>query len=283
MVVVDNGSEDHTADVVKSASHPRIAIRYLYEPRPGKSRAQNLALAHASGEALLFTDDDIEPAEGWLESMARPLLEKRCDAVAGKILLAACLQRPWFTKMHRIWLAEVRDPIADTTELVGASMGIRRSVFGTIGNFDEELGPGASGFGEETLIEMQMREAGFRIRPVTDTFVVHYPDATRLLRSDWLATAERFGRTSAYTAYHWKHARVSYPALRILWLRMKLVLRRLPRKTPRLDVEGCPEWEMSYLAGIESLKRFVEESRRPRNYDFRAMRRKEPQLIRVSE
>lgn len=276
MIVADNGSTDHTAEVVKVASHPAIMIRHVYEPRPGKSRAQNLALAHARGEALLFTDDDVEPAQNWLENMARPLLERRCEAVAGRIYLAEDLRRPWFTKMHAIWLAEVRNPEAGRTELVGASMGIHRSVFGMIGDFDVELGPGASGFGEETLVEMQMREAGFRICSVRDTFVIHHPDATRLLRSSWLAAAERFGRTSAYTAHHWKHARVCFPALRVLWLRIKLFLRRLPRRTPGLDAEGCPEWEMSYLAGIESLKRFVEESRRPRNYELRALRRKEP-------
>ncbi len=274
LIVADNGSSDNTAELVKSARHPSIKMRYVYEGRPGKSRAQNLALAQARGEALLFTDDDVEPAENWLENMARPLLERRCEAVAGTILLAEYLRRPWFTRMHGIWLAEVRNPAAEATELVGASMGIHRSVFSVIDNFDEELGPGATGFGEETLLEMQMREAGLRICPVTDTFVVHHPDATRLRRSDWLAAAKRFGRTSAYTTYHWKHARVPYPALQVVWLRTKLFLRRLSRRTPRLDAEGCPEWEMSYLANIESLVRFVEESRRPRNYEFRGLRKR---------
>jgi glycosyltransferase involved in cell wall biosynthesis len=45
----------------------------MREPAPGKSRAQNTALAEARGEVLLFTDDDVEPAEDWIEKMARPL------------------------------------------------------------------------------------------------------------------------------------------------------------------------------------------------------------------
>jgi GT2 family glycosyltransferase len=175
--------------------------------------------------------------------------------------------------MHGIWLAEVRDPSPERTELVGASMGIHRSVFDKIGNFDEELGPGGTGCGEETLIEMQIREAGLRIRPVTDTFVIHYPDKARLLRSSWLVAAERFGRTTAYRTHHWKHEQVPHLGLKLFWLRMKLFLRRFLRRAPRPDAEGCPEWEMSYLAAIVSLKQFGQECRRPRNYELRALRK----------
>lgn len=274
MLVADNGSTDHTAAVVKAASHPAIEVRHVYEPRPGKSRAQNTAMALARGVALLFIDDDVEPAASWLENMARPLLENRCEAVAGRILLAEDLHRPWFTPMHEIWLAESREPAVDSAGLVGASMGIHRSVFEIIDDFDEELGPGASGFGEETLVWLQMREAGLRILPVTDTFVIHHPEPTRLLRANWLAAAKRFGRTRAYLMHHWEHDRLPYPALLGWWVQTKLFLRRLARRPPGLDSEGCPDWEMSYLTRIESLKRFIEESRRPRNYELRALRRK---------
>ena len=272
MIVADNGSTDHTAGVVKAASHPAIEIGHVYEPRPGKSRAQNTAMVLARGEALLFTDDDVEPADNWVEKMARPLLENRCQAVAGRILLTEDLRRPWFTHLHEMWLAEVREPAINSPELVGASMGIHRSVFEMIGNFDEELGPGATGFGEETLVWMQMMEAGLRICPVNDTFVIHRPDPARLLRGAWLSTAARYGRSNAYLMHHWQHSRVPYPALRLFLLQMKLFLRRLPQRSARLNAEGCPGWEMSYLTRIESLQRFMEESGRPRNYGLRALR-----------
>jgi glycosyltransferase involved in cell wall biosynthesis len=271
IIVADNGSTDATVSVVTKASHPTIEIRYVFEPRPGKSRAQNTALAVARGEVLLFTDDDVEPADNWVENMARPLLENRCEAVAGRILLAEDLRRPWFTQLHEMWLAEVREPAVNSPELVGASMGIHRSVFETIGNFDEKLGPGATGFGEETLVWMQMMEAGLRIFPVNDTFVIHRPDPSRLLRCAWLSAAARYGRTNAYLMHHWQHARVPYPALRVCLLRMKLFLRRLPRRSQPLDAEGCSDWEMSYLTRIEGLERFIEESGRPRNYGPRAL------------
>lgn len=274
MIVVDNGSTDHTADVVRFANHPSMDIRHVFEPRPGKSRAQNAAMALAVGEVLLFTDDDVEPAENWVESMARPLLEHRCEAVAGRILLAENLRRPWFTHLHEMWLAEVREPEDQSPILIGASMGIHRSVFEKISNFDEELGPGATGFGEETLVWMQMKEAGLRIHPITDTHVVHQPEATRLLRASWLAAASRYGNTDAYVMHHWEHSKARFPALQALLIKAKLFLRRLPRRPPPLDSEGCPAWEMSYLVQIASFKRFVVESRRARNYERHGLYRK---------
>lgn len=274
MIVVDNGSTDHTSEVVDSASHPAISIRRIHEPRAGKSRALNAAMAQARGKALLFTDDDVVPAENWVEEMARPLLEGRCDAVAGRILLAEDLRRPWFTHMHALWLAEMRELDDDSPELVGASMGANRSVFDMIGGFDEELGPGITGFGEETLLWMQMKEAGMRILPCRETFVIHHPEPSRLLRGSWLAGAVLRGRTTAYVMHHWEHAEISCPALRILCMRTKLFLRRVLRGSARPDPEGCPAWEMSYLFRIEFLKQLKIESKRPRNYECRGLRGK---------
>lgn len=266
LIVADNGSVDHTAEVIRCAMHPEIKIRHVYESLPGKSRAQNTALAVAEGDVLLFTDDDVVPAVDWIEKMSKPLLDRQCEAVAGRILLAESLRRPWFTPMHEVWLAFVREPASYSPELIGASMGIHRSVFDQIGSFDEDLGPGASGFGEETLLWMQMKEAGFRVLPVSDTHVVHYPEAARLLRASWLAAAERFGNTGAYIMHHWEHSRERFPTAQLFWVRSKLFLRNRLRPAPVLDNEGCPAWEMSYLVRIAALRSWIIESRKPRNY-----------------
>jgi glucosyl-dolichyl phosphate glucuronosyltransferase len=273
LIIVDNGSTDQTAAVVHASHHSRFETIYCFEPKPGKSKAQNTALSVARGEVLLFTDDDVEPAENWIEEMSAPLLEGRCEAVTGKIILAESLRRPWFTPMHKVWLAYIDELPDSLPELVGASMGIRRSVFDTIAGFDENLGPGASGFGEETLLWMQMKEAGMKVLPVRDTHVVHYPEASRLLRACWLAAASRFGHTGAYVMHHWNHSRERFPALQLLWVNAKLALRSSLRRIPNASDEGCAAWEMSYLVRRETLKHFMRESRKPRHYDLRGMRK----------
>src|ERR1700722_14629654 len=66
LIVVDNASKDHTADVVRASQLKNFKVRYLYESRMGKSNALNTGLAVAQGEVLLFTDDDVVPARDWL-------------------------------------------------------------------------------------------------------------------------------------------------------------------------------------------------------------------------
>lgn len=273
MIVVDNRSMDDTAGVIRMARHPRIEIRMIHESRPGKSRALNAALATAKADVLLFTDDDVEPAADWIEKMARPLLERRCAAVAGRILLGEELRRPWLTPMHELWLAVEPEPTGESPVLIGACMGLHRSVFDRIGSFDEELGPGASGFGEETLLWRQLQEAGLRILPVANTFVIHHPEPSRLLRASWLAAAVRFGRTGAYFLHHWEHTSIPFPALRASVIRSKLFLRRLFRQAAAPDSEGCADWELSYIVRMEMLRQFKIEKGKPRNYERRGLRR----------
>lgn len=273
LIVVDNGSNDDTAHVIQMARHPQIEIHYLFQSRPGKSGALNLALALAKGDVLLFTDDDVEPAVDWIEKMARPLLDRRCDAVAGSIILSQELQRPWLTPMHLMWLAVDAAPKGESPILIGACMGLHCSLFDRIGVFDEELGPGASGFGEETLLWKQIKLAGLRILAVDDTFVIHRPDPSRLLRSSWLSAAIRYGKTDAYCRHHWDHEVIRFPLVQFLIAELKLYLRRLFQTTPAIDSEGCLAWEMSYIVKLESLKQFVIEARRPRNYTRRGLRK----------
>ena len=273
LIVADNDESGSAAKVVWSTTLDRMVVRYVHQPQPGKSRALNAAVAKASGRALLFTDDDVEPAESWLERMAEPLVEERCAAVAGRIELAPYLVRSWFGVMHRTWLAEVLNPADGKIALVGASMGIHRSVFELIGGFDEALGPGASGFGEETLLGMQIQEAGLLISPVVDTFVVHHHDLARLLRPEWVVAAARFGETSAYILYHWEHVVVVFPRIRAWMVWAKLGFRQWLMAGFRIENEGCSEWEMSYRVQIARLKRIGFESKSSRNYQFRSLQK----------
>jgi GT2 family glycosyltransferase len=215
---------------------------------------------------LLFTDDDVVPAENWLERMSAPLLENHCDAVSGRVVLAEQLRRPWLTRTHALWLAERVEPASQNPELVGASMGIRREVFDRIPGFDLELGPGVTGLGEDTLLWMRMMEMGMRILPVLDTVVVHHPDRSRLNHASWVAAARQQGRTYAYIWHHWKHLHVANTLVRECWNRLKLTLRVLLTRGGRPAKEGCPEWELSYRTRIETFSACRKLAGKPRNY-----------------
>jgi glucosyl-dolichyl phosphate glucuronosyltransferase len=271
VIVVDNGSTDDTAKVVRTANLPKLNVEYLYEPRRGKSNALNAGLVRAQGEIILFTDDDVFMSEDWVEQMVAVFLQRQADAVVGKIVLAQNLQRPWLSVLQRWWLAAPGDQSDDRPEMIGANMGIRRSVLNRVPGFDSELGPGALGLGEEWLFASQLAEAGFRIAFARMATVIHQPEISRLRRNQWLTAARQHGRQHAYIGYHWEHDDISVPRLRWFWNFIKLQSRRILQPPPDLESEGCPEWEMRYVLAMETYKQFLLERRRPRNYSRRGL------------
>lgn len=270
LIVADNGSTDDTSAVVQASKLKSVEVRYLYEGHKGKSHALNASLAQARGEILLFTDDDAAPAKDWLELIGRPLLERQCDAAVGRIELAEELRRPWLAPEHLACLAVFHGvPL----QLIGANSGFHRSVLDHVPAFDPELGPGASGFGEETLFSWQLAEAGSRLRYIPEATVIHHPDSSRLLRSSWLSAGRKHGVTRAYLMHHWLHEKVPSPRLRHAYVALKLRLRRLLEPPPPPDAEGTASWDMSYVAEMETCRQFLIERRRPRNYSKRGLRK----------
>ncbi len=264
VVVADNGSTDETAEVLASARFAELQLQSLFVPEKGKSFALNAAIAAARGELLLFTDDDVVPVPDWMEKLTQPLRDGAADAVGGRIELAPELQRPWLTPNLASWLA-VTDTSLPEFELVGANMGLRRTVLERV-VFDGALAPGAIGLGEDTLLTWQLHDAGFRILFVPDAVVVHHPEASRLRRASWLKMAESHGRKDAYLRYHWLHDDIRAPRLRRLVLRGKLALRRLLQPPVALEAESCEPWEMSYVGDIAMCTQFCAEKKRARRY-----------------
>lgn len=273
LLVIDNGSTDGTRAVVNEARLSNMKLRHVSEPMPGQSRARNTGMSVAQGGIILFTDDDVRPAPDWLEKMVTPLMEGTCDAVVGAVRAAEYLDRSWMEPMHKVWVA-IPVGTGDTErELVGANMGFRRSVLERVPAFDPELGPGALGFGDDTLFSWQLCEAGYRLRRVSDALVVHHFEPSRLLHSQWLAAARKRGHTSAYLLHHWQHGEVKNPLMRAYYFAAKLHLRRILQPPVPMDAEGCATWEMSYVHTIEMCRQFAKERQRPRNYSRHGLKK----------
>src|SRR5260370_29546801 len=63
VLVVDNGSTDDTLEVFRTMSmRAQGRLRYLSEPRLGKSRALNAGIAVARGAVIALTDHEVSPA-----------------------------------------------------------------------------------------------------------------------------------------------------------------------------------------------------------------------------
>lgn len=271
LVVVDNASSDHTADLVRSFRLPHLQVSYRYENASGKCHALNRALADTSGELILFTDDDVRPPPDWIAGMTQPLIDHGPCAVAGGVVIAPHLQRPWMTALHRSWLAAT-DWLDEQNPrgMVGANMAFSRDVLKHVPAFDTELGPGALGFGDEQLFASQLLEAGFRIVGRTHVCVEHHFEAHRLRRASWLQTARKRGRVHAYRGHHWEHWTSRWAAPRHLASLLRLALWRLAHSAVP-DDEGCPERELNLEFATALYRAHLQERRRPRNYHFHGL------------
>ncbi|MDD7342651.1 MAG: glycosyltransferase family A protein [Bacteroidales bacterium] len=92
LILVDNGSTDDTAAVLRSFahSHPELHVAVASEPQPGACAARNRGLAMASGEWVAFFDSDDVMHPTLLESYRRCIASHGTDAgvvmVQGRII-----------------------------------------------------------------------------------------------------------------------------------------------------------------------------------------------------
>lgn len=69
VLVVDDGSSDHTAEVAESYRH-RLSLRYFFQPDEGwrVAKARNVGIAQAAGEVCVFIDSGVMPHSGCLRA-----------------------------------------------------------------------------------------------------------------------------------------------------------------------------------------------------------------------
>jgi len=97
LVVVNNNSTDNTDQTIRSFSG-RLPVRSVFESEPGLSNARNRGLVEASGDYLVWTDDDVRVSERWLSSYATMFRAHPEAAVFGGPI------RPFFEGEPPDWL-----------------------------------------------------------------------------------------------------------------------------------------------------------------------------------
>lgn len=285
LLVVDNASTDATGDLLAALRLGNMPHRVTVEDQPGLSRCRNRGIRESDGDILLFTDDDVRLPTQWLERMCRPMEAGRVQAVAGGVRLAGDLLPAWAGPYVRASLAstESLDATAPGT-LVGANMAISRQALTRVPGFDEELGAGALGFGEETLFAWQLLETGATIGSALDAAVEHHFHPSRLGRAALLAAARASGRSRAYIDWHWSHEPTECvdgsrrSIKRGLHIRLKLLQHRLSRR--RRPPAAVSDWEMFHVMLLEYRRQLGREMGRPRNYERRGLRKISPRETR---
>jgi succinoglycan biosynthesis protein ExoA len=85
ILVVDNGSTDHSVEIVAAyaARHPSPPVRVLHCARPGAAAAMNTGIRAAAGEVIVRLDGHSRPNPDYIRRAVEHLAEPRVGIVGG--------------------------------------------------------------------------------------------------------------------------------------------------------------------------------------------------------
>jgi glycosyltransferase involved in cell wall biosynthesis len=151
VIVVDNGSSDGTFNAVQTyfsadRIHPRreqgtLRTQCLLEQHNGLAYARNTGLTAASGEVIVFLDDDVIVDSHFLERLLVAYQETHADAIGGCVDLHWEAPRPyWFSDEMLETLGlympfRIRSPLPSSQNFSNRCFSVRHSALQKVGAF----------------------------------------------------------------------------------------------------------------------------------------------------
>jgi len=175
LIVADNGSTDDTRCVAAQWAHrfPRFQLIDASGVR-GQSHARNKGAREASGDVLLFTDQDDVVGTKWIAQLTAGVSRSRI--VSGPVRHFVDGQPP---PAHEPWEPNSRMTVGPYGCLFGCNMGIERPVFMDLGGFDE-----TSTLGWEDIdFGIRAALAGIAVEWIDEALILHRKPSS--LRVTW--------------------------------------------------------------------------------------------------
>ena len=179
VVVVDNASSDHTADVIhQAAESSSCPVRYVMEKEPGVSFARNTGVRSAKGQWIYFFDDDQLAEPQLLVEMLKGAKENNVKCTGGGMKLKFVCDdlvtlaeprnlKPWVRVMFNC--TQTTDVYSRKDTPGTGNMMVHREIFDKIGLFRTDLVEG----GEDTDLYHRMRAVGYEACHVPNAVVHH--------------------------------------------------------------------------------------------------------------
>jgi len=185
IIIVDNGSTDHTESIVESLiGQPGARVRYIFESQRGITFARNRGLEVALNPYLVYIDDDCTVGSEWLLTlMSGYNLDKDVFSVFGQVI------NDWGDQIKPRWMMAATEKWLGSNSFLGHSPKILENSHGTReGNFSikkealrsfggflgmELFGSGNMASGELKYCLLQAKKKGAKIAYVPGALAIH--------------------------------------------------------------------------------------------------------------
>ena len=246
VVVVDNGSGDHTRAVTEETARATgMPLRYLLETEPGLSRARNAGTRAARGEIVAFTDDDCRVDARWLAQIDVEFgADTSLAVLGGRVELYDPSDQPISVRRQRE-RTHVTSLAQIATFMIGCNMACRRRLLDDVGFFDVRFGAGARiPSAEDWDFLHRARRAGARIVFAPEVLVFHDHGRRSVAQVESARRAYAIGRWAFYckylSAFDIEALRTAAHELR--WLLGDLVRGRRPARELAAVAQGVAAW-----------------------------------------
>jgi len=227
VIVVVDGATDGTAHALEAIARP-FPLTIIEQPNEGPGSARNRGAAVATGDILLFLDDDMMCEPDILRQHAATLAEG-ADVVLGNFPVDPSSPPGFLADMTSWWTAGrvarfEENPAITAYDLMTGQVSIRRAVFEAVGGFDVAFTAGEC-FGDED-VDLGARLVGkydIRFNPLAISHHRYVVTAAQNMHKAFQA-----GRSDvAFARKHPLHAREQFELRRIARSRTRLILRPL--------------------------------------------------------
>lgn len=185
IIIVDNNSEDGTADYLKSlcTRNEKVPVELIFNKyNLGFPAGCNQGIKASSSEYVLFLNNDTVVTYNWLKNLQICISSSQYIGAVGPVTNYCSNYQAMdvnYNNMDEMQLFARQHNISDKNmweerlNLVGFCILIKRKVLDEVGYFDEIFSPGNY---EDDDLSMRIIKSGHKMILCRDTFIHHYGD-----------------------------------------------------------------------------------------------------------
>ena len=236
VLVVNNKSTDNTIEIVNRFMEQYDNLSVINETRQGLGYAKNAGMNAANTDWIVYLDDDAKVPNDFIKKAINNINNYNYQCFGGVYL-------PWYKYGKPNWFidkyASNKGKLSEFNTLnkdfiSGGIMAIKKSILNKFGGFPTNLGMSGNqiAYGEETLLQIRMRNAGIEIGYDPNWVIYHLVNRYKL--SPWWFIKSGFA--SGHDAWLTYEEHVSFKKILIYFFRsIKLFFVNIFKYTPKLS------------------------------------------------